>query len=123
MKYVDIYCIGVSDASHVGAWAALLRYKGKEKIIRGELEDTNAIRATMTAIIKGLECLKEPCNVTVYTQFDFIPKVFELGWRRRSNLDLWRRIDELDEIHSVNYKWYTKISVVFKQAEKRGVSE
>ena len=120
MKYVDIYCIGVSDASHIGAWAALLRYKNKEKIIRGEVENTNAIQATMIAVIKGLESLKEPCNVTVYTQVDFIPKAFELGWRRRSNLDLWRRIDELDERHSVKYKWYTKIATVFKAADKKG---
>lgn len=120
MKYVDIYSIGVSDSSYNAAWAVLLRYKGRDKIIRGELTNTNAIRATMTAIIKGLESLKEPCNVTVYTQFDFIPNAFELGWRRRKNLDLWRRIDELGEIHSVNYKWYTKISTVFKAAEKGG---
>lgn len=119
MKYVDIYCIGVSDSSHIGAWAALLRYKGYEKIIRGKIENTNEIRATMIAVIKGLECLKEPCNVTVYTQLDFIPKAFELGWRRRSNLDLWHRIDELDEIHSVKYKWYTKIATVFVTADKK----
>ena len=93
--------------------------KGYEKIIRGEIENTNEIRATMIAVIKGLECLKEPCNVTVYTQLDFIPKAFELGWRRRSNLDLWHRIDELDEIHSVKYKWYTKIATVFIAADKK----
>ena len=79
MKYVDIYCIGVSDSSHIGAWAALLRYKNKEKIIRGKIENTNEIRATMIAVIKGLECLKEPCNVTVYTQLTL--------FRKRSNWD------------------------------------
>lgn len=114
MKYVDIYVIGSSDEDGNGAWAALLRYNRATKLIRGCAAGTNAIRMTMTAIAKGLEALKEPCNVTIYTQMNHISNTYELGWRRRRNLDLWADIDKAAENHTVAYHWYTAIKRVFK---------
>lgn len=114
MKYIDIYVIGSSDTSKNGAWAALLRYNHVAKLIRGNEANTNAIRMTMKAIAKGLEALKEPCNVTVYTQMNHISNTYERGWKRKSNLDLWEEIDRAAEKHTVAYHWYTGIKRVFK---------
>lgn len=108
MKYVDIFVVGSANSCRA-TWAVLLRYKGKDKLKSGRLEESNIIRATMTAIIEGLKSLKEPCNVTVYTELDFIPKTFELGWNRQKNRDLWELIDEYSAPHTVKYKWFGKI--------------
>ena len=114
MRYVDIYVFGgfVED-SGTGYWQALLKYGKHEKYISGRIAGWNSIRCTMAAIAEGLKALKEPCNVTVYTQCDFIPKTFEIGWKRKSNLDLWMVIDDSSAVHTVQYKWFKGIRAVF----------
>lgn len=114
MKYVDIYVYGgYFKDSGSGYWMALLRYGKHERLLKGDGRD-NTVRCTMTAIAEGLRALREPCNVTVYTQCEFIPKTFELGWKRKNNADLWMVIDDMSKSHTVCYKWYKDIRLVFK---------
>ncbi len=120
MRYVDIYVFGgFIEDSGIGYWQTLLRYGKREKYISGRIAGWNSIRCTMVAIAEGLKALKEPCNVTVYTQCDFIPKTFEVGWKRKSNLDLWMVIDDSAAVHTVQYRWYQKIKSVFRDYFRR----
>lgn len=115
MKYVDMYVFGsyLRDRN-IGIYRTLLRYNGHDKVISGTERSENSIRMTMIAIIEGLRALKEPCNVTVYSQADFFQKTQENGWKRKSNLDLWAVIDDKSAQHVVKYVWYTDIRSVFR---------
>ena len=71
------------------------------------------------AVIKGLEALKEPCEVTLYSDskyvIDGLSKGWAESWRKRGwkksdgksaqNPELWQRLLELAEIHSLVYVW------------------
>ena len=74
----------------------------------------------MMAVIRGLEALKRPCDVVVFTDSEYVrrglaewmPKWKANGWRRREGSqwkpvkheELWRRLDELIAKHRVRYK-------------------
>lgn len=117
MKYVDIYVYGNSIGGS-GMWLTLLKYGKRERLLKGfEKQNSTVNRLTLVAIIEGLRALKEPCNVTVYTAIDYIPKTFELGWKRKSNLDLWALIDDKSRPHTVRYSYYSGIKAVFSGKE------
>ena len=73
----------------------------------------------MTAVIKALECLREPCEITLCSDskyvMDALSKGWAKGWRARGwrkadkqpalNADLWARMLELCEPHVFHYQW------------------
>ena len=73
----------------------------------------------LTAVIRGLEALKEPCEVTVYSDSRYVVEAMSAGWalggrargwKRRGageakNPELWARLLELAEIHSLRWSW------------------
>lgn len=117
MKQIKIYTDGACSGNPgPGGWAAILMYNGTEKILSGNASDTTNNRMELTAIIRALAALTEPCNVTVYTDSAYSVNPIALGWLekwRRSdwkgssgkvkNIDLWKRLTALASIHSVNF--------------------
>ena len=110
MKEVTIYTDGACSGNPgLGGYCAILIYKGIEKIISGSAEETTNNRMELLAVIKGLEALKEPCEVNVYSDSQYVVDAFnqgwidawkEKGWKTASktevkNPDLWSRLDEL----------------------------
>jgi ribonuclease HI len=109
-----------------GGWGVLLRYQGKERTLHGgEAETTNNRMELMAAII-GLESLKESCKVTLTTDSkytlttdskyvmsgitDWINNWKKRGWKTASrksvkNEDLWRRLDDVNQQHEINWQW------------------
>ncbi len=101
-----------------GGWGVLLRYQGKERTLHGgEAETTNNRMELMAAII-GLESLKESCRVTLTTDSkyvmsgitDWINNWKKRGWKTASrksvkNEDLWRRLDDVNQQHEINWHW------------------
>ena len=73
----------------------------------------------LSAVINGLEALKEPCEVKVTTDSRYVVDGITKGWARSwradgwrkkdkkpaLNPDLWERLLELTEKHSVSFKW------------------
>lgn len=118
MKHVDIYTDGAcSNNPGKGGWAAILIYKGNEKIISGGYADTTNNRMELFAIINGLKQLKERCDVTVYSDSAYSINPFIKGWinnwqnknwttsegKQVKNIDLWKAlIIELNK-HDVNF--------------------
>lgn len=107
MKHVDIYTDGAcSNNPGKGGWAAILIYKGKEKIISGGYTDTTNNRMELFAIINALKQLKEKCDVTVYSDSAYSIDPFIKGWITKwennnwktsnkdpvKNLDLWKAL-------------------------------
>jgi ribonuclease HI len=104
-----------------GGWAFILRdvKSGKELERFGDASDTTNNRMELTAVIRGLEALKRPCRVQLFTDSVYVgkglsqwmPKWKANGWRRRDgrewkpikNEPLWRRLDELAQRHQVTF--------------------
>ena len=92
MKSVTLYTDGACSGNPgPGGWAAILLWRGKEKVLSGGEELTTNNRMELTAVIRGLEALKEPCLVTVYSDSRYVVEAmtegWALGWRARG----WKR--------------------------------
>ncbi len=116
---MDIYTDGACARNPgPGGWAAILRYKGSEKVISGFESQTTNNRMEMKAAIEALGKLKEPCRVRVHTDSQFLRKGITLwihGWKRNGwkttgrqpvkNRELWEAIDELSQKHRIEWVW------------------
>jgi ribonuclease HI len=104
-KHIKIYTDGdCSGNPGPGGWAAILEYKGRRREIMGcELQTTNN-KMELIAVIHGLEALKEPCSVIVYTDSLYVIGVTSMGWKRKANLDLLAQLDALCAKHDVEFK-------------------
>ena len=72
-KQVVIYTDGACSGNPgPGGWAAILSYKGKEKEISGGERETTNNRMELTAVIRALQCLKEPCEVELYSDSRYV---------------------------------------------------
>ena len=118
MKKVILYTDGACSGNPgVGGWGAVLMFKGAEKRISGAEESTTNNRMEMTAVIEGLKCLKEPCEVEVYSDSAYTVNAFQNGWiygweqngfkkadnKPVLNEDLWRVLLELTRVHKVKF--------------------
>lgn len=112
--YTDGACSGNPGP---GGYGAILIYKGIEKEISGgELNTTNN-KMEIMAVIKGLESIKEPCDVTVYSDSAYIVNTIQKGWiyswkknnwiksdkSKVKNIDLWEKMLELMDIHNITF--------------------
>lgn len=119
MKEVNLYTDGACRGNPGrGGYAAILVYgKYEKEISGGELLTTNN-RMELLAAISGLEALKEPCIVNLYSDSKYLVDAFnegwihawrEKGWKRGKdelkNPDLWERIYELSKIHKISFIW------------------
>ena len=94
-KKVIIYTDGACSGNPgKGGWASILIYKGIEKEISGgELSTTNN-RMELMAVIKGLQALKESCDVIVYSDSNYVVNPFNEGWINSWVMQCWRTADK-----------------------------
>ncbi len=101
-----------------GGWGALLRRGTKEETLRGSEALTTNNRMEMMAVIKALQALKDPSDVNLSTDSQYVVKGMTewlSGWKKRGwktaskqpvkNVDLWREIDELANQHRITWHW------------------
>ena len=120
MKTVTIYTDGACSGNPgPGGWGAILEYMGHEKELSGGEKSTTNNRMELTAVIKALEALKEPCIVELYSDskyvIDALQKGWAVSWRKRGwiksdkkpalNPDLWETLLTLTEKHDVRCHW------------------
>lgn len=120
MKKLDIYTDGACSGNPgKGGWGAVLVYKGAEKEISGAEKQTTNNRMELTAVIKALQLLKEPCEVNLTTDSkyvcDAVNKGWVYGWKKKGwiksdkkpalNVDLWEELLEQLKIHDVTFNW------------------
>ena len=120
MKKVQIFSDGACSGNPgPGGWGTILRFGEHEKELSGGEKSTTNNRMELTAVIKGLEALKEPCEVEFFTDskyiIDSVTKGWALKWKNNGwvkpdkkpalNPDLWERLIELLEIHKVTFNW------------------
>ena len=114
--YTDGACIGNPGP---GGYGAVLLSEGNRKELSGGYAETTNNRMELMAAIVGLEALKQPCDVTLYSDSKYMVDAVEKGWahkwrgngwmrnrrERAINPDLWERLLALTEQHNVVFKW------------------
>jgi ribonuclease HI len=119
MKRVDIFTDGACKGNPgPGGWGAILRMGRHEKELCGNEAETTNNRMEMTAVIRALNALTEPCAVTIHTDsryvIDGMTKWIE-GWKRKGwvnaskqpvrNQDLWHDLIEAVLHHRIEWQW------------------
>ena len=95
MKKVVLYTDGACSGNPgPGGYGAVLIYGGVEKEIFGGEKSTTNNKMEMMAVIKGLEALKEPCEVEVYSDSAYIVNAIEQGWIESWKKNGWRKADK-----------------------------
>ena len=120
---VEIYSDGACRGNPgPGGWGAILRLRSgarsAEKELWGGEGDTTNNRMELTAVIRALESLKRASRVRLYTDSQYVQKGISewiRAWKRKGwktaqrkpvkNIDLWQRLDELNAMHEVEWKW------------------
>lgn len=120
MKKVDIYTDGACSGNPgPGGWGTILIYNGHEKEMSGGEAETTNNKMELTAVIKGLAALKEPCEVTVTTDSKYVCDAINQGWLSKwatnnwrkadkkpvLNVDLWEQLLPLLNKHNVKFVW------------------
>jgi ribonuclease HI len=111
----DGACIGNPGP---GGWACILRHGRHKREMFGSEPDTTNNRMELTAAIKGLSALKEPCAVEVTTDSEYVKNGITTwingwkrnGWKTKSkkpvvNQDLWSELDALASKHKTRWTW------------------
>lgn len=119
MKQIEIFTDGACKGNPgPGGWGALLRRGATEKEMSGGEAETTNNRMEMTAAIRALQALKQPCEVALFTDstylIDGITKWLD-GWIKRGwktaakkpvkNADLWQELMAACEPHQIRWQW------------------
>ena len=120
MKHVLIFTDGSSRGNPgPGGYGTVVQYgEHSRELARGFRATTNN-RMEILAAIAGLEILKEPCRVSIYSDSRYLvdaqSKGWVEGWKKRGwkkkdkspvkNVDLWKRLEEVAAPHQVEWKW------------------
>jgi ribonuclease HI len=119
-KHVTIYTDGACiDNPGPGGYGVVMVYGSHRKELSGGFRRTTNNRMEIFAAIAGLEALREPCRVTLFSDSQYLVNAIKKGWALRwqakgwmrnreekaLNPDLWEKLLKLCEIHDVKFAW------------------
>ena len=115
---VIIYSDGACDPNPgPGGWAAILKFKDKEKILTGSESYSTNNRMELIAAIRALQTLKTPYQVELFTDSQYLklgitkwlPSWRARNWRRKggklANVDLWQELEKAAQPHEIHWCW------------------
>lgn len=115
---VTIYTDGACQGNPgPGGWGVILQHGRHEKTLSGGEKDTTNNRMELRAALEALKALKEPCQVTLFTDSEYLkrgitewmPNWKRRNWRRKggelANVDLWMKLDEEISRHEISWRW------------------
>jgi ribonuclease HI len=108
-KQVAIFCDGSSlgngQLATRAAGVALLGYKGVWRAVGEYLGKATNQQAEIAAAALGLESLREPCRVRLFTDSRYVVETMNGRFRRKTNHDWWQRLDKAAQDHDVHWEW------------------
>ena len=119
LRHVEIATDGACKGNPgPGGWGALLRFGAKERAMSGAEAVSTNNRMELTAAIKALEALKQPCRVTLSTDSRYVMDGLtkwihgwqKNGWRTADkkpvkNAELWQALLAAAKPHRIEWKW------------------
>lgn len=142
MRKVDIFTDGACHNNPgPGGWGVLLQCQGKQKKLYGGQNNTTNNKMELTAAIKGLKALTRPCEVTIYTDSQYLKSgitVWIKKWKQNNwltvakqpvkNRELWQELEREVNLHNVTWHWVKAHSghlenEIVDQLAKRGILE
>ncbi|MBQ8541670.1 MAG: ribonuclease HI [Clostridia bacterium] len=120
MREVNLYTDGACSGNPgKGGYGAILTFNGHEKVMSEGFILTTNNRMELLAAIVGLEALKEPCKVTLYSDSKYLVDAIKNGWvygwkkkgwkkadgKKALNPDLWERMLTQLRTHEVELVW------------------
>jgi len=119
MEKVEIFTDGACRGNPgPGGYGSIIRTKDQENEISGSAENTTNNIMELTAAVVALKQLKEPCDVTLTSDSQYLVKGMtqwikgwaEKGWVTASkqpvkNKEIWLELDRLNKIHKISWKW------------------
>lgn len=120
MRLVHIFTDGACKGNPgKGGWGAVLKYGSATKEMSGFCHNTTNNRMELTAVIQALYALKEPCEVILTTDSQYVVNGIEKGWVEKwkangwrkpdrkpaQNSDLWEELLSLLKVHNVKFEW------------------
>ena len=120
MKNITLFTDGACSGNPgPGGYGVILKYADHEKELSGGFSGTTNNRMELMAVIRGLEQLRERCEVTVVSDSRYIVDGIGKGWAKKwrsqgwmrnrkdtaLNPDLWARLLDLCETHAVKFQW------------------
>jgi len=119
MKNIILYTDGACSGNPgPGGWAAILRYGDAVKELSGGECATTNNRMEISGVLFGLRALKEPCEVELYSDSQYVVRAItegwledwhRRGWKRKDgalkNPELWQELYTLLHTHKVTAHW------------------
>lgn len=115
MTEVDIYTDGACSGNPgPGGYGTVLLFGKHRKELSGGYKKTTNNRMELLAAILGLEALKRPCSVTLYSDSSYLVDAMEKGWvfrwkatgfKKKKNRDLWEKVLALANLHKIKFIW------------------
>jgi len=119
MNTVEMFTDGACSGNPgPGGWGVVLRWNGVTRELSGGEAETTNNRMELTAAIAGLQALKRPCRVDLYTDSEYVRNGIngwieswkKNGWRTAAkkpvkNAELWQALDEAGRRHQVTWHW------------------
>lgn len=109
LKQVAIFCDGSSlgngQESSRAAAVALLGYKGLWRAVGEYLGRATNQQAEIVAAAVGLEALREPCDVKLFSDSRYVVETMSGRFRRKTNLPWWERLDRAASRHKIHWEW------------------
>lgn len=105
---IEIYTDGscLKNPGGPGGYAAIIIIDGGEwQRISGREVSTTSNRMEMMAAIAGLEAIRDPSWITIWSDSQLVIQCAQGRWKRRKNRDLWDRLDQAAAQHSVTWRW------------------
>ena len=136
--YTDGSCLGNPGP---GGYGAILSFKGNKKELSQGFKLTTNNRMELMAPAVALECLKQPCQVELYTDSQYVKNGINQwinkwklnGWRTSGkspvkNVDLWQKLDALIGTHEIDWQWVKghsghRENEIADQLANRGIDE
>ncbi|HEY2273796.1 MAG TPA: ribonuclease HI [Jatrophihabitantaceae bacterium] len=114
--YTDGSCKRNPDGP--GGWGAVLSSGSHVKELHGGSPSTTNNRMELTAVIEALNALKQPCDVELFTDSQYVRNgitTWITNWKKRGwtttdkkavkNSDLWRALDRAARRHRIDWRW------------------